>query len=284
MRTIYRSAAGREALAALYAEVLQRWPLPVEALEVSTHAGHTRVWASGPEDAPPVVLLHGTATNSAMWMGEVSALVGGDSTAAHRVLCVDIPGEPGQSADARMPMAGDGHGRWLLQVLDALALPRVALVGCSLGGLIALQTAASAPGRVSHLALLCPGGVVAPNPWFVLRALPLTLLGDWGAARINAILYAGAPVDPDAARFGALVMRHMRPRLDPMPLLGDQELARLTMPVLAVAGDRDALIPGPKAMARLARQVPHAQIHLIPGAGHVLLGQGPRLARFLEAA
>jgi pimeloyl-ACP methyl ester carboxylesterase len=71
--SIYRSAAGERAIQAFYEGVLAQWPVPHDTLYVPTTLGDTFVIASGAASAPPLVLLHGSSTNSASWMGDVLA-------------------------------------------------------------------------------------------------------------------------------------------------------------------------------------------------------------------
>ena len=106
-------------------------------------------------EGPPVVLLHGLgATNTSFLPTFV------DLARDHRVIAPDLPGfgdsdKPVRSYDAAF-FAG-----WLLGFLDALGLKRVDLIGNSMGGRVALETALRAPDRVDHVALL------APSPAFI---------------------------------------------------------------------------------------------------------------------
>ena len=49
------------------------------------------------------------------------------------------------------------------------------------------------------------------------------------------------------------IMTHFRPRIEPQPLFTDHELAALTMPILLLAGEDDALLPSKKTVTRLCR-------------------------------
>jgi pimeloyl-ACP methyl ester carboxylesterase len=76
-------------------------------------------------------------------------------------------------------------------------------------------------------------------------------------------------------------MAHFRPRLDPQPIFADAELRRLTMPVLLVAGARDALLPSEVTAARLRALLPNLTVRLLPEAGHVLHGLSAEVLPFL---
>src|SRR5262249_51505861 len=152
-----------------------------QQLRVPTCQGETFVVACGDETAPPLLLLHGSATNSSMWMGDVSAL------AAHfRVYAVDVIGEPGLSAPSRPPLKSDAHARWLDDVMRGLSLERTSIVGISLGGWLAVDYATRNPNRVENLVLLSPGGIGGQKIGVIFRAMLLTMCGEWGRRKLRA--------------------------------------------------------------------------------------------------
>ncbi|HEU5472365.1 MAG TPA: alpha/beta fold hydrolase [Actinophytocola sp.] len=279
---IYNSAAGARLLDERYGALLDAWPVPHERLRVPSRAGETFVVASGPPDAPPVLLLHGSGTNAAMWQGDVPTWAG-----RFRVYAVDVIGEPGRSAPARPPLGSDAYAGWLDDVLAGLGLDRASIVGASLGGWLAVDYATRRPERVDRLVLLCPGGI-GRQKWAVL--IPVLLLmpfGRWGK-RAAMRLYLGRPPRGLPAsgvrRFldhMLLVQRHFRPRRERLPVFDDGTLRRLTMPVLVIAGERDAALDSRDTRRRLARTVPHATVRLLPGVGHFPAGQAQPILEFL---
>ena len=67
MTNIYKSPEGERAVQGRYRLFLQYWPVANEQLRVPTREGETFIIACGDEKAPPLLLLHGSASNSAMW-------------------------------------------------------------------------------------------------------------------------------------------------------------------------------------------------------------------------
>src|SRR3954464_7077494 len=112
MKPIFKSSEGERLVRERYQAFLKHWPVPNEQLYVPTTQGPTFVVVSGPKYAPPLLLLHGGAANSTMWMGDVSIFA-----RAFRVYCIDMIGEPGLSAPARPGLASDAHAVWLDDVL-----------------------------------------------------------------------------------------------------------------------------------------------------------------------
>ena len=129
MKSLYKSIEGERAVRERYLEILKHWPVPNQQLRVPTREGETFVVSCGHPDAPPLLLLHGSMANSAMWMGDVAAW------AAHfRVYAVDVIGDAGLRAPSRPPLASEAHALWLDDVLERLGLRSVSMVGVSLGG------------------------------------------------------------------------------------------------------------------------------------------------------
>ena len=66
MNRIYKSDEGERIVRDRYLAFLKRWPVPNQQVRVPTSQGETFVVVSGPEGAPPLLLFHGGAANSAM--------------------------------------------------------------------------------------------------------------------------------------------------------------------------------------------------------------------------
>lgn len=221
---------------------------------------------------PSLVLLHGIGSNAESWRPLVAAL-----PADADVVAWWAPGygESAPVAPAR-PTPADYAAR-LADVLDALQLDRVALVGHSLGCLFAGAFALAHPARAAALALLSPalGYGVAPG-----GALP-----DKVQARIDDLAALG-PADFAAKRAGRLVHRAealpaVRAAMAAVNLpgyaqavhalgAGDllRDAARLP-PALVACGEHDVVTPPDNARA-LRAALPGGSLHIVPEAGHAL--------------
>jgi pimeloyl-ACP methyl ester carboxylesterase len=285
MTHFYKSAEGERLVRERYLKFLEHWPVPNQQLRVPTRQGETFIVACGPESAPPLLLLHGSAGNAAMWLGDVAAW------AAHfRVYAIDMIGEPGLSAPSRPPLESEAHAQWLDDVMQALS-PResivsVSIVGVSLGGWLALDYATRRPHRVDSLVVQCPGGVGRQKIGIVFKTIALRLCGAWGVRKLRESILGRAPSDaPPTLRkfmeFVALIHEHFRPRMVKMPVFNDDALQRLTMPVLAILGAKDPLLDSAGTKRRLEENVAHAEVHYLPEAGHVLRRQTAPILDFL---
>ncbi|GAA3020334.1 alpha/beta fold hydrolase [Streptosporangium longisporum] len=279
MTMIYKSEAGERELRDTYRRVLDAWPVPAEHLRVPTREGETFVLASGPRDAPPLVLLHGSGANTSMWRGDVATW-----SRHFRTYAVDLVGEPGLSAPSRPALDSDAVSLWLDDVLDGLGITGAAFVGASLGGWTALDYAIRRPERVTRLVLLCPGGVGRQKVGWILKAL-LTSPFRRGGLRESAMAVAGLDGERDREVLDAVVLTftHFNPRRERLPVFSDDALRGLDMPVLVIVGGRDAMLDSRRTARRVRECVPHSIVHLLPEAGHAILGQTGPIDAFLRA-
>ncbi|MER6945996.1 alpha/beta fold hydrolase [Nonomuraea sp. NPDC000554] len=279
MSTIYKSEAGASEIQRRYREALRAWPVPAEHIHVPTRQGETFVIASGPEQAPPVLLLHGSGANATMWRNDVTTW-----SRHFRVYAVDLIGEPGLSAPSRPPLDSDAYALWLDDVLEALAITSAPIVGISLGGWMALDYATRRPDRVTRLALMCPGGVGRTKSAWLFKAVLLRLFGRRGIRR-SARSVAGLEKLQDQSVLDDLVLTftQFKPRPAQLPRFSGDALRRLTLPMQVTVGDRDALFDSADTAQRIRQCVPHATVRLLPGVGHSIFDQTDSILAFLRA-
>lgn len=296
---VYKSEEGKELVQSACRKLYSRWPVPVRSIRLELpEFGRTHVLEMGPKDGPPLLLLHGSAGNSASWRGYAPGW------AEHfHLFAVDIPGQPGLSSEVR-PVLADGSARrciekaaggpgpdlfkdtirrWLEEVIRGLGLENPALCGMSLGGWIALDYAVAHPGESGALVLIASSGIAPVRAPFFIRILPLLFFGDWGSRRIIRMVHHPEPVHPEVEEFTILVNRHYRPLAGPIPLFSDAALASITVPVLYIGGEKDAMLRTRESAERLGRKVPGAQTVVLPNTGHVVLDQGGRIRDFLRS-
>ena len=282
-QSIYRSIDGERRVKEGYRDLLAHWPIANESRTVSTQQGETHVVICGIKSAPPLVLLHGSAANAAVWMFDMPMW------AEHfRIYAVDMIGEAGLSAPVRPPLASDAHARWLDEVLGALGLSRISIVGESLGGWLALDYATRNPERIERLALLAPAGIGRQKN-FLLSTLPLLFLGEWGARLIRERIFGPPPVNvtPEGRRFAEflqLVLDNFRPRIVQIPVLDDAALRRLAMPVLIMLGGKDVLLDSLDTQRRAEHNISEAIVHLDPEGFHLIRNRAKPILDFLRGS
>jgi pimeloyl-ACP methyl ester carboxylesterase len=275
----YKSPRAEKDAMGIYDRSIANWPVPVDEVRVATALGETFVLAFGDSSRPPLVLLHGSAANSSTWGGEAAAYA-----REFRVYAIDLPGETGKSTPIRPPYAGTAYADWLGEVLDGLRLDRVHIAGLSLGGWAAMRFAASSPRRVKRVALIAPGGLAPAKKGFVLKALLYRPFGMWGIRRITNVVFSPDTPPPGAAEAFEFGLRNYNARRDNLPLVTDDELKSLTMPVFFVGGDQDALLDTNAGAERLRLLVPHSETTVLERRGHALLGAAAEVLTFLTSA
>jgi pimeloyl-ACP methyl ester carboxylesterase len=282
MEKIYKSTEGKQAVLGKYQEILANWPVKNSQYQVETSFGPTFVIESGSKDNPPLILIHGSVSNSFTWYGDVLAL-----SKTHHVYAIDIIGEAGLSAESRPTYESGAYAQWLDETIQALGLTACSIVAMSLGGWMALSFATTYPQKVDKLILLCPGGLAPEKLSFLWKAIIFSLLGKWGQQQTlklvggNISLSQSSGLEEDLG-LASLTFKHFKPRTSKMPIFSDQSLSQLAMPILMLFGDSDQLIHADKSIRRLKQLVPQAKIEILPDTGHLIVGQTARILKFLK--
>lgn len=250
---------------------------------------------------PAVLLLHGWPTSSLLWRNVMPAIAG-----RHRVIAMDLPGfgAAAKPADVRYDFAL--FERAIDGLLAELRIDRLAVAGHDLGGPIAVHWALDRPGRVTELALLntllYPEFSPAVIDFVTALRTPASrdrVTSPEGLAEIMRLgLSAGVDLAPE------VLTAVQQPFTDPadritlahagigLGLRGFTEIAErlpsLTIPVRAIYGMQDRVLPDvADTMARLQRDLPHAEVTALPDCGHFLQEEQPGLvgdllARFFD--
>ncbi len=272
----FKTVKGRAAVIGVYDKILKEWKTQYEALSIDSNYGKTFVIKSGDSSLPPLILLHGTSSNSAMWLGEAA------SYSKHFcVYAIDIPGEPGKSEEKQYSLKDDIYFEWLNDIISILELKRVCIVGISLGAWLGVGYAVRYPETVEKLVLLCPSGIGAQKISFIFKTLPLMFLGNWGYNRIARIVNGSQKMPKEAEDYTQLIARNFNLRTEPVPIYSDEELRKIKIPVLLLAGENDVLLNSKETARRVTDNVPNAKVNLLSGYGHVLTGFHKEIIEFL---
>jgi len=273
----FKSREGKAEVLKAYDAVMERWPAPNEKMYVDTRYGSTFVMANGAKDAPPLILLHGSAMNSIMWMNDTR-----EYSRNHRVYAVDIPGEPGRSDDRQLSFSGPAYAEWLIDVFNGLGIERASIIGISLGAWLAIKFALNYSVRVDKLVLLCPAGIGRQKVSFMFKAMLHMLFGEKGTDRLYKKVNGNQPIPEEMLRYQQLIGKNFNFRREMIPLYTDEELKRLDMPVILFVGDKDIMIHSRMTASRLGRLVPRASINVLPGVGHAVINLTKRINDFLS--
>jgi pimeloyl-ACP methyl ester carboxylesterase len=231
-------------------------------------------------DGAVVVLLHAGIADRRMWRHQVAALRG-----SRRVLTVDLPGY----GESGLPAGLYANHDAVAGLLDQLDIEQAALVGCSLGGAVAIDTALAHAERVSALALL--GSAVSGHPWSEeFKEMHQSLFADIAEDDLDAIMEAEvdlwvvgperepADLDPEFLTFASQMDRWAlaaEAALDGVPTreltpAAIGRLGEIQVPTLVAVGAAD--VPEIRRLAdRIAAEVPQARrLPDVPDAAHLL--------------
>jgi len=236
-------------------------------------------WRSAGAAGPPVLVLHGWGAS----IEAVQPIILGLAPNC-TVHAVDLPGF-GQTGPPPAAWGVEEYSRWTAELLAALGLERVSIVGHSHGGRIAIHLAAHRPELVDRLVLVDAAGIRAPRTfgWYRRVALAklakhvLNRLGAPGRALGRALVGRSASADYAAS---APVMRPTFVRLVNTDLTG--LLGRVRASTLLIWGedDGDTPVSDGETMERL---IPDAGLVVFPGAGHFAYADQPqRFARIVS--
>lgn len=246
-------------------------------------------------EGEPTLFLHGSPNSGSTWMPLVSRLTG------LKCLILDRPGT-GLSGPLPDPVRPHNLRRYAetlaVDVLDALDLERAHLVVSSMGGTIALYSAAAHPerfGRVVQMACpgLIPGGAIPPFMRLMMTPGVGRMLGmlppNARAARMT-LRQIGHRASLDAGRIpdvffdwyvalqrhtdtmeheGTMIAHAGGPRgFDPSLLIPDDVLAQVSTPTYFLWGEDD-VFGGRDVAERLVETLPDAALEMLPAAGHL---------------
>jgi len=245
---------------------------------------------------PTAVFIHGVLNDHSVWILQTRYL-------AHHgwnVLAIDLPGHC--KSEGPPPESVEQAADTVIAVLDAMGVQQAALIGHSFGSLIALQAAAQAPERVSHLVMV--------GTAFPMRVSPALLDGAVNAPMkaidmVNTFSHSMMAPPPSALGPGtwvpggskALMRRvlasntqanvfHIGFKACDSYAAGETAMAQVQCPTLFILGQQDQMTP-PKAAQSLISQAAHAQVVKLK-AGHSLMTEAPEavlhaLVDFLKA-
>jgi pimeloyl-ACP methyl ester carboxylesterase len=279
---MFRTPEGQARYFAAYDEALKLWPVPIESFDVPTRFGVTHINASGPKDAPPLILIPGQAVSSTMWYPNVEAL-----SREYRVITIDILGDMGKSIayQPRPFTQPTDFADWMNDLFDELQIEAAHVAGLSYGGFIALRFALSSPARVKKLIPMSPASLLSIRPIFFARMmgmlLPSFILSTRGKQKLMLGVYTER-MTPIIEQM--LTTTDFQYSMYLPPTFTDEQLKQLSVPTLLLLGNREVIYDYKAAQRRAEKLIPQIKVEVVPNAGHALSFDQPEIVnqRILE--
>lgn len=280
--------------------------VPFERFSVEVEGRRMHVMTSGPEDGPPVLLLHGNPTWGFLYRKVARAVGRHEDGARLRLVMPDLIGL-GFSDKPRDPALHtlENHGRWIGELIDGLGLGESAglvFVGQDWGGPIGLRALADRPELVAGMVLMNTGvgpprADFRPTPFhrfsnmpvvstiaFRLFGFPQRILhkvqGDPGSIRGEVAKAYRVPLRGWSRNAAPLALARMVPGSHDHPSVAGLERCRALVeehgrreaPAAIVWGDRDPILG--RLRGRTEKLLPHAPVTRTD-AGHFLQEEVP---------
>src|SRR3984885_10039674 len=228
---------------------------------------------------PTIVLLHGAGFGHTAWALHSRWF----AHHGYGVLAPDLPGH-GRSSGAPLSTIAE-MADWTAALLDAAGAAKARLVGHSMGSLIALETAARHPAKVSALSLIGTAATMTVGPDLLKAAeandpAAIDMVSIWGLgfkADLGGSLAPGLWMHQSAQR----VLQRCAPGVLHSDLNACNSYqnalaaaAQIKVPATFVLGERDMMTPA-KAGKALAAALPNSRTVVLRGAGHMMMVERP---------
>lgn len=219
---------------------------------------------------PPVLVLHGAGGSHLSWPPQIRRLTG------QRVFTLDLPGHGKSEGVGRQDITE--YSQAVVEFMKALRLSTVVLVGFSMGSAIALSLALQYRKRVIGLGLLGSGAKMrVAASTLELASNPSTFQSTVETVIENSY---SSDVDPRVKELAFKQMAETRQAV----LYGDflacdefdvmERVNKIQVPTLLISGSADRMTPSNRSEF-LRDQIEGAQLHVVEGAGHMVMIEQP---------
>lgn len=274
----FRSAQARGRFLEQLNAVLESWPERTD-LSVETSFGTTAyssISPSGPSalgesSVAPLVLLQGGNSTVAGW----SKLIGPWSR-TRPVIAIDTVWEAGRSVQLAPMNNGELVAQWFDEVIDAVGLESLHLVGYSYGAWAALNQALHASERLVTVTAIDPPGAITGIPlraW--ARLIRLMRGGQEEALDFLAWVRNGElPPPPMRELLLSSTLDFVKRGSPPPKKLRADDWADITVPSQLIIAGNSQFVPR-RALRTLRRHAPGIDVHVLDGIGHAVLSDAP---------
>lgn len=231
----------------------------------------------------PVVLIHGAYYTIGMNWGELIP----ELAKTRKVIAIELQGH-GHTAYSDRKLSRATLANDVEKLMDHLKIDSADIVGYSFGGQVAYQFAIKSPGRLNKLVII--SSVHKSEGWIseITDIFKKMTPEHFANSPLQAAYEA---VAPDKTKWNPFVEQMIASAREPFNL-GDDNIAKITAPVLIISGDNDGMdkielaktykLLGGGVAAGL-HPMPKSQLAIIPNQGHVSLMQTKEIFGYIDS-
>lgn len=277
---VYKNEAAKAAILKLYDQKLAACNFEtLEHKAVSTSYGATNVIVTGNLSAPPFLILHGVNAGAPLALEAVQSLAND-----HCIYAVDTIGQATKSASTTINVKDDSFGHWLVEVLDALNLKQVPIVGVSYGAFLLQRLINVAPERVHKAIFMVPAGFVDGHLGASMRQLTWPLMRFMITKKEKHLKsFLGAfcsELDEHTLALHRQLLTGIHMDYRRPPLLQSETANKFKGAAYLMVAEDDIFFPTEKLVPRCQQLFPNLNaIHILKGSKHV-----PARAQYDEIA
>lgn len=253
-----------------YDKTMALWDVDFKDLYIPTSHGTAHVIISGPENAKPLVLLHGMTASSTMWYPNAKAL-----SEEYRFYAIDLIIEPGKSKLTKEFDSVDELIDWYHEIFNALKLKEFSLIGVSRGGWLAVNILIKNQVDIESLVLISPAQTLIwiPPSENLLKNIIYQLSSDEKRMYLTfkTLSEDVGDIEEDYLRqnyLGDQINSNNKFVMNMQPY-SQEELRSIKVHTLVLIGDDD-LMNNSKSLEVAKENIPNVTTETIKNAGHFL--------------
>lgn len=267
---VFKRSSEKKAYLDSYNKSLKVWDVAYQEENVQTSFGTAHVIVAGPKEGSALVLLHGMDASSTMWYPNIKAL-----SKNHRVYAIDFLNEVGKSQSNEKSLSKEEIVTWYNEIFNHYKLKNFDVVGASKGGWIGTLLASQKGSKIDKLVLLSPAQTFQ-NIDKAGKASSALFLKTFPSKKklkktLDAFSFYPDKINPAYRNQFYLANKHAKPNYSflQMQPYSDDELKKITIPVLVIIGDND-IVNSDETLARAKKHLSNSKTEKLKNAGHFL--------------
>jgi pimeloyl-ACP methyl ester carboxylesterase len=272
--SVFRSESGEKSVLQAYDAILASWAVEYEEFFIETCLGSTHIIASGPKEAPPVILIHAFYASGVAWYQNIKSL-----SVNHRVFVIDIVGDPNKSKPFKPIRQLSVFIDWLNDIMNELRIDKADFIGNSYGAFLIANYALNVPQKVRKMVLIGPAGTFLKITPFYIHTFPGGITGfSFFIKHAIKWIENGIELNPEFRNLFSLLFKHGKSAIQVFPaVFTDEQLKSISTPTLLLFGDREVIYDYTLAIKRAELCMQNVKAEIIADANHLTAVANPEL-------